>query len=157
MFQDYHSTGEYSQRDTQDTKEPYIRRRLPKALIIGFSKCGTSALRSFLTIHPDIVAPGNEVRFFTDHYSKGLEWYRHQMPKSTANQITIEKTPGYIKTLETLDHIHEFNPKIKLLVIVRNPVTRLQSQYAHHMYKISVSRSNQSIVSFEKWLHLVPF
>ena len=64
------------------------RRRLPKALIIGFNKCGSSTLRTFLTIYPDVVAPCHEIRFFNDLYSKGLEWYRCQKPRSTSRQIT---------------------------------------------------------------------
>ena len=128
------------------------RRRLPKALIIGFNKCGTTALRSFLTIHPDVVSPSKETRFFIDRYSKGLDWYRKQMPKSTSGQITLEKTPGYIKSLKVLKRIHQFDPKIKLIAIVRNPVSRLLSQYAHNMHDRSVMELEP--ISFEKWLRL---
>ena len=107
------------------------RPRLPKALIIGFSKCGTAALRTFLTIHPDVVSPIPELRYFTLYHSKGLEWYRKQMPPSTEQQLTIEKTPAYIRTNESLQRIHEYNPKVKLIAIVRDPIVRLQSQFAH--------------------------
>ncbi|KAK3700242.1 hypothetical protein RRG08_033520 [Elysia crispata] len=112
------------------------RPRLPKALIIGFSKCGTLALRTFLTIHPDIVCPIYEINYFNENYHKGIEWYRNQMPSSTAKQITIEKTPGYLRSLEYLRRIRAFDSEIKLLVIVRDPIVRLQSQYAHELSKL---------------------
>ncbi|GFR71173.1 heparan sulfate glucosamine 3-O-sulfotransferase [Elysia marginata] len=117
----------------QQTTSPSLdrRSRLPKALIIGFSKCGTAALRTFLTIHPDVISPILELRYFTEYYSKGPEWYRRQMPPSTEEQLTIEKTPAYIMTNESLTRIQDFDPKIKLIVIVRDPIVRLQSQYAH--------------------------
>ncbi|GFO10724.1 heparan sulfate glucosamine 3-o-sulfotransferase 5-like protein [Plakobranchus ocellatus] len=125
---------------------PTKKQRLPKALIIGFSKCGTSALRTFLTIHPYIVSPQAELFYFSRYFSRGLEWYRRQMPPSTPRQITIEKTPGYIKTKESLQRIYHFDPQIKLIVIARDPITRLQSQYAH------VYSENGTInSSFDKW------
>ena len=40
--------------------------RLPQCLIVGFSKCGTSALSTFLNIHPDIVTLDWEVDYFCD-------------------------------------------------------------------------------------------
>ena len=123
------------------------RRRLPKALIIGFNKCGSSTLQTFLTIHPDVVGPFHEVRFFNDHYSKGLEWYRRQMPRSTSRQLTIEKTPGYIKSLEILKRIYKFDPNIKLIAIIRNPVTRLLSEHAH-----ALARNRTHAKTFEEWM-----
>ena len=121
------------------------RPRLPKALIIGFSKCGTAALRTFLTIHPDVVSPIPELRYFTLYHSKGLEWYRKQMPPSTEQQLTIEKTPSYIMTIESLQRIHEYNPKVKLIVIVRDPIIRMQSEYAH------VSAHTEEMPPFKKF------
>ncbi|KAK3745848.1 hypothetical protein RRG08_063044 [Elysia crispata] len=128
-------------------------RRLPRALIIGFNKCGSAAWRSFLSIHPDIVSPTLELRFFTENHKLGLEWYRSQMPLSTSNQITIEKTPRYIRSVESLRRIYEFNPDVKLLVIVRNPVSRLQSEYAHEMAKLPET----SNISFTDWIYRNPF
>ncbi|GFR67087.1 heparan sulfate glucosamine 3-O-sulfotransferase [Elysia marginata] len=128
------------------------RPRLPKALIIGFSKCGTAALRTFLTIHPDVVSPIPEVRYFTLYFSNGPEWYRKQMPPSTKDQLTIEKTPAYIMTNDSLRHIKKFNPKIKLIVIVRDPIVRLQSQYAHEFVHTDPSRRPP----FKRWWNEKP-
>ena len=124
------------------------QRRLPKALIIGFSKCGTTALRAFISLHPDIVSPLEEVRFFTLNFTKGLEWYRHQMPPSTEGQITIEKTPFYIMDREALERIRAFNSSIKLIVSVRDPIGRLQSQYAHTFRNVHDASEKPS---FKTW------
>ncbi|GFN87672.1 hypothetical protein PoB_001417800 [Plakobranchus ocellatus] len=122
------------------------QRRFPKCLIIGFSKCGTTALRGFLTLHPDLVSPMRELRYFTLHYDKGPEWYRSQMPLSTESQITIEKSAGYITTRESLKQIHSFNSSIKLIVMIRDPITRLQSEYAR-----CVSHKTSKRPSFKAW------
>ncbi|KAK3796867.1 hypothetical protein RRG08_055701 [Elysia crispata] len=122
--------------------------RLPNCLIIGFSKCGTLALRGFLSLHPDIVSTLRELRYFTLFYKKGLEWYRNQMPLSKQGQITIEKTPSYILSPEAIERIYEYNSSIKLIVIVRDPIVRLQSLYSHTFSDDPKSSENPT---FKEW------
>lgn len=124
-----------------------LARHLPKCLIIGFAKCGTYALMSFLSLHPNIVSPNREISFFTKHHHKGLGWYRNQMPLSLDNQITIEKTPSYILSYEALSRIRAFNASIKLIISLRDPVTRLQSAFSH-----AVATGKQLQKDFEAWL-----
>ncbi|GFS10395.1 heparan sulfate glucosamine 3-O-sulfotransferase 3A1 [Elysia marginata] len=125
-----------------------MKPRPPKCLIVGFSKCGTSALKGFLALHPDIVSPKKEIDFFTNYYFKGLEWYRRQMPPSLASQLTIEKTPEYILTPQVLRRIRDYNSNMKLLVMVRDPIVRLQSLYLHELiHKPQYSDST----TFRQW------
>ncbi|RUS76674.1 hypothetical protein EGW08_015564 [Elysia chlorotica] len=137
-------------RQTTKTELLERARRLPKALIIGFNKCGTAALRSFLSIHPDIVSPNREPRYFSNNYNQGLAWYKSQMPLSTSRQITIEKSPNYIKEIKYLRRIYDMDPQVKLLVIVRNPVTRLQSEYSHEKSKYPEMVS----MSYSEWIYI---
>lgn len=61
-----------------------------------------------LFLHPRIQKAAGEVHFFDrdDNYSRGLEWYRHKMPHSFKDQVTIEKSPSYFVTPEvTILHI----------------------------------------------------
>jgi hypothetical protein len=51
------------------------------------------------------------------------------MPYSTENQITIEKTPKYFIDGEAPQRAHTMNPNLKIIIIVRNPVTRAISEY----------------------------
>lgn len=99
-------------------------RRLPDVLLIGVKKSGTRALLEFIRVHPDVRAAGNEIHFFDRHYSFGLNWYRKKMPPTITGQLTMEKTPSYFVTASAPARVHKMNPKIKLLVVVRNPVTR---------------------------------
>ena len=57
----------------QEIRHPEVKRRLPQCIIIGVRKAGTDALRSFLAIHPDIVAYYEEPHFFgkRNEYRKG--------------------------------------------------------------------------------------
>ncbi|XP_035907821.1 heparan sulfate glucosamine 3-O-sulfotransferase 6 [Anopheles stephensi] len=104
-------------------------RHLPDALIIGVKKSGTRALLEFVRLHPDVRAAGCEVHFFDRHYTKGLAWYRHHMPPTIEGQITMEKTPSYFITREAPRRVRHMNPSTKLLVVVRDPVTRAISDY----------------------------
>ncbi|XP_070534977.1 heparan sulfate glucosamine 3-O-sulfotransferase 1-like [Ptychodera flava] len=110
-----------------------LRRRLPGALVIGIQKSGTGALLKMLNLHPDVKIALREVHFFDldENYSRGMEWYRRQMPLSLPNQITIEKTPGYCDSDVTPERVRALNPDMKILVIVREPTTRAISQYVH--------------------------
>jgi len=58
--------------------------RLPQCIIIGVAKGGTRALLEFLSLHPDVQAAKHEIHFFDKKYTRGLEWYRQQMPRSHA-------------------------------------------------------------------------
>ena len=51
------------------------------------------------------------------------------MPPSTDGQLTMEKTPSYFITREAPERIHNMSRAMKLLVVVRNPVTRAISDY----------------------------
>ncbi|XP_028894288.2 uncharacterized protein LOC105209397 [Zeugodacus cucurbitae] len=110
---------------------PKTSRRLPQALIIGVRKCGTRALLEMLYLHPRIQKAGGEVHFFDrdENYMKGLEWYRKKMPHSFRGQITIEKSPSYFVSPEVPERVRAMNASIKLLLIVREPVTRAISDY----------------------------
>ncbi|CAH1100768.1 unnamed protein product [Psylliodes chrysocephalus] len=110
-------------------------RQLPSALIIGVKKGGTRALLEFIRIHPDVRAAGSEVHFFDKNYMRGFQWYRSHMPATLEGQLTIEKTPSYFITREAPHRVHLMNPSTKLLIVVRDPVTRAISDYAQAISK----------------------
>ncbi|XP_063338025.1 heparan sulfate glucosamine 3-O-sulfotransferase 3A1-like [Pelmatolapia mariae] len=110
-------------------------KKLPQALIIGVKKGGTRALLEFLRVHPDIRAVGAEPHFFDRNYHNGLEWYRELMPKTLEGQITMEKTPSYFVTREAPARISAMSRNTKLIVVVRDPVTRAISDYTQTLSK----------------------
>ncbi|XP_014059713.1 heparan sulfate glucosamine 3-O-sulfotransferase 4 [Salmo salar] len=113
----------------------YGVKKLPQAIIIGVKKGGTRALLEALRVHPDIRAVGNEPHFFDRNYEKGLDWYRDLMPSTLEGQITMEKTPSYFVTNHAPKRIHTMARDIKLIIVVRNPVTRAISDYTQTLSK----------------------
>ncbi|XP_029553626.1 heparan sulfate glucosamine 3-O-sulfotransferase 3B1 [Salmo trutta] len=118
-------------------------KKLPQAIIIGVKKGGTRALLEFLRVHPDIRAVGAEPHFFDRNYENGLEWYRELMPKTLEGQITMEKTPSYFVTREAPARISVMSRDTKLIVVVRDPITRAISDYTQTLSK------NPDIPTFE--------
>ncbi|KAM6951788.1 heparan sulfate glucosamine 3-O-sulfotransferase 6-like [Aplochiton taeniatus] len=110
-------------------------KKFPQAIIIGVKKGGTRALLEFLRIHPDVRAVGAEPHFFDRCYDKGLEWYRNLMPRTLEGQVTMEKTPSYFVTKEAPGRVHTMSPRTKLIVVVRDPVTRAVSDYTQTLSK----------------------
>ena len=84
-----------------------------------------------LTLHPSIKMASQEVHFFDNdtNYRRGYSWYLSQMPATEAGQIAMEKSPSYLVTPTVAERIKAMDPAIKLLVIVREPVTRLVSDF----------------------------
>nr|XP_045608356.1 heparan sulfate glucosamine 3-O-sulfotransferase 6-like [Procambarus clarkii] len=125
-------------------------RRLPHVLIIGAKKSGTRALLAFLRVHPSIRASGPEIHYFDRFYSRGLSWYRNQLPLSLEGQLTVEKTPAYFTTPGVPARVKADLPAAKLLLVVRNPVTRALSDYTQGLSKHRSRRSFEELV-FVKW------
>lgn len=132
-----------------------MTQRLPSCIIIGVRKCGTSALLEFLNLHPAIVSAEKELTFFNKnkHYARGLAYYRSLMPQSRADQYTIEKTPSYYDKPEVTSRMRDMNASLRLLLIVREPVTRLVSDYTD---KVLNGPSEKRNISFEVNLLFLP-
>lgn len=129
--------------------------KLPHCIIIGARKCGTRALLEFLDIHPQIIKVTNEIHFFDDEnkYNLGLEWYRKQMPitntsSSLSTTVVIEKTPAYFVTESVPERIYAMNSSIKIILIVRDPVTRLISDYVQ--LASNKARKDRNVKTFEQ-------
>tara|TARA_B110000971_G_scaffold204432_2_gene225891 strand:- start:1669 stop:4515 length:2847 start_codon:yes stop_codon:yes gene_type:complete len=104
----------------------------PTFLIIGVQKGGTTPCSFYLQQHPSVHMPNGEPHFFDndDNYKKGIHWYEKTC-FSTNKKTVGEKTPMYIFMHKSLDRIKEHYPHIKLIIVLRNPITRAYSQYNH--------------------------
>ncbi|KAK9393358.1 heparan sulfate glucosamine 3-O-sulfotransferase 2-like [Crotalus adamanteus] len=65
--------------------------------------------------------------------SRHSSW--HLMPRTLESQITMEKTPSYFITREAPQRIFNMSRNTKLIVVVRNPVTRAISDYTQTLSK----------------------
>ncbi|XP_071777304.2 heparan sulfate glucosamine 3-O-sulfotransferase 6-like [Centroberyx gerrardi] len=144
-----HQTSDSAKESAQSNGIPvsntFGTKTFPQAIIIGVKKGGTRALLEFLRIHPDVRAVGAEPHFFDRFYDRGLEWYRNLMPRTLDGQITMEKTPSYFVTKEAPGRVCTMNCRTKLIVVVRDPVTRAVSDYTQTLSKNPGLPSFQSL------------
>ncbi|VDK28519.1 unnamed protein product [Gongylonema pulchrum] len=69
------------------------------------------------------------------------------MPETIDSEVTVEKTPAYFVSKTAPARVHSFNSTIKLIVVVRNPITRAISDYTQ---TISKKRRSAIFPSFEE-------
>lgn len=109
----------------------------PTFLIIGSAKCGTSALASILSHHPNCcMSRPKEVGYFLDtidykptnpNYEQGWDWYKQAFSHYNGEAAIGEATPNYAartRSPGTAQKIYAFNPEMKLIYMVRNPLEK---------------------------------
>jgi hypothetical protein len=60
------------------------------------------------------------------------------MPLAYPDQITMEKTPAYFEFANISELVYKMNPKIKLLLVIRNPVIRAVSSFTEYLAKYQI-------------------
>lgn len=113
----------------------------PNLFVVGAAKAGTTYLHEFLGAHADLfMSPIKETHYFAGGQAAGVpgySWKRlndrayHSMfnkaPAST--RYAGESSPSYLWDPEAAKRIGEFNPKAKIVVVLRDPVDRAFSHY----------------------------
>ena len=110
-------------------------------LICGAQKSGTSALNKYLAAHPGVcVADKKEVHYFDrDEFfvenKPDYEEYHSSFSGNTQNKRVGEATPIYMYWEQATKRIWEYNPQIKLILMLRNPIDRAYSHWNMERYK----------------------
>ncbi len=110
-------------------------KKIPNAIIVGAGKAGSTSLYRYLDMHPRIFGSRvKELMYFSSKFSEGPEWYRSHFPVQSQIDIYFEATPQYTFRDEfpnVAARIFEYNPDIKILYIVREPLARIVSHFNH--------------------------
>src|SRR5215213_3118740 len=101
-------------------------------LIVGTQKGGTSALYAYLQDHPRLrLAESKEVHFFDkeEHFQKQPVDYGplHADFRAQPGQLLGEATPITMYWTDALRRAWEYNPRLKILCVLRNPIERAYS------------------------------
>jgi hypothetical protein len=142
----------------------FVSPNLPQFLIIGVQKAGTTTLYNNLTQHPQLLMPGEkEVHFFDLHYDKGIGWYKNKFRNRNPfrSRIAGEASPYYLFHPMVAQRVALHLPKVKLIVLLRNPVERAYSHFQHEIkykrehltsFEQAIEMENQRIAADEKAL-----
>lgn len=116
-------------------------------IVIGTQKAGTSALDFYLRQHPKIkMASQKELHFFdNDRYFRNnrndYEVLKSYYPIREKKYVYGEVTPSYMYLDNSLERIKRYNPKIKLIAILRNPIDRAYSNWNMERHRGNEIRS----------------
>ena len=115
---------------------------LPNFIIVGAPKAGTTSLYHYLSEHPQIfMSEPKELNFFSkeeiieqglyyqDFKAKDLEGYKKLFDKATDRMAVGEGSVSYLFYSDTPNKIKETIPDVKIIILLRDPVSRGFSHY----------------------------
>jgi Sulfotransferase domain len=136
-------------------------RALPDFIVIGSQKAGTSSLASYFVDHPDVFWPNRqEIHYFDWSYDRSPSWYRawfarrseleaHQRDTGRPARVG-EKTPDYLVIPDGPARVKAALPDARLVVALREPVSRAYSQWSMNMRQGSETLSFPDAIAAEE-------
>ena len=139
--------------------------KLPDFIIIGAMKSGTSSLHAILNSRDDVFMPDKEVYFFdvddvfqhadffvkTDNgwtfhdfdrdFDKYFHWYSRFFEEAPEGATIGEDTTTYLASEAAPARIARLLPDVKLIAVLRDPVTRA---YSHYWHNVAAGRIGES-------------
>jgi hypothetical protein len=129
-------------------------RQLPDFIVIGVQRGGSTSIFRNLVQHPCIIPTKKEIHFFDLNFNKGVRWYRSHFPSFLYKRylekvhkhscVVGEGSPYYIFHPHAPKRILKVVPRVKLIVLLRNPISRAYSHYHHEV------REGRETLSFEE-------
>jgi Sulfotransferase family len=122
---------------------------LPKLLIIGAMKAGTTGLYMDLATHPQVFLGHDKEPHALCHDSvltpRGVDDFAAIYAKATPDQICIDASTGYSKRPDfegVVDRALQVLPAdFKVVYVVRHPIERIISQHHHEYFEGKVGPS----------------
>jgi hypothetical protein len=112
-------------------------------LVAGAQKSGTSALDAYLRDHPELCFPSEKELHFFDKdrlfASGAVDYaaYHAQFDPRPPQRLLGESTPAYLYWPQAVERIARYNPAMRFIIVLRNPITRA---YSHWNYERLVGR-----------------
>lgn len=137
----------------------------PNLFVIGQQKSGTTALHYFLEQHPEVfMSRPKEPSFFCNDFHKlsrefhknnakafyeiqDMKTYLDLFSKAKSEKILGDASTNYIYSKTSANQIYKFNPKAKIIIMLREPVS-----FLHSLHMQYVNETSEDIENFEKAL-----
>jgi hypothetical protein len=107
----------------------------PDFFIVGAPKCGTTALDAYLAAHPSIFMAEKEQHFFGSDLQRA--WSRpskdEYLRSFTGSELAERRGEGsvwYLMSQYAAEEIHAFDPRARIVVMLRNPIDMLPSLHS---------------------------
>ena len=132
-------------------------------ICIGAAKSGTTWLENSLRYHPGIfISEEKEPNYFNErlpfhknikniNFEKPISWYHEHFKNGKPDQLKGELTPAYLPSKRAAERMYAYNPRLKLIAFLRNPIEQL-----HSLYFFSQQKGFIETMTFEGMLESSP-
>jgi hypothetical protein len=122
---------------------------------IGAQKCASTWLHDVLAQHPEVCLPTEkkEIDFFSYHFDFGYQWYERHFAVSDSARVTGEISPSYLHVPGVPERVARYNPDMRVILIVRDPIARA---YSNHKHEVRIGHLQGENLSFEAGLRNNP-
>src|SRR5262249_43557994 len=122
----------------------------PTFIGLGGQKCASTWVHSVLKDHPDAyVSTPKEIDFFSSFYENGFQWYERSFAGAQHQRAIGEISPSYLPDGNAPARAHEYNPRFRIIVSLRDPVERA---YSNHLHEVRLGHYADEDLSFEAGL-----
>ena len=112
----------------------------PNFFVVGAPKCGTTALHSYLSQHPDVFLAKKEIHYF----GADLD-FRYRQRRSERDYLGLFAAAGseshlgdgsvwYLYSTRAAREIASFQPEARIVIMLRNPVDMMYSLHSQFVY-----------------------
>lgn len=122
--------------------------RLPRFIVGGTEKAGTTSVFDWLGAHPEVgTSSRKETDFFRSGWTGDLDrdraqyasYFEHCAPTA---RVLLEASPGYLGEAATVvPRLSALLPEARVLFILRDPIERLYSSYHFHRGRLNLPQS----------------
>lgn len=126
---------------------------IPNFMIIGAARSGSTSLFLYMEQHPEIYfSEIKELNFFSNpsFWEKGFHWYEAKFPSISKDIKCVgEASTSYTRSPfldQAPKRIFNYNPNIKFIYVVRNPIDRFISHYLHNVNAAMENRTIDQVI-----------
>lgn len=126
--------------------------RPPDFFIVGAPKCGTTALYSYISGHPEIFLPRvKEPNYFAYDFPgcrdiQTFESYAALFAEASPQaRVFGEASVLYLASPQALQKIRELNPDAKIVAMVRHPIDMFQSYHSQQVYSFNETEKDPAV------------
>ncbi len=121
----------------------------PNFFISGAPRCGTTALYTYLSMHPHVfMSEVKELNYFATDFPnvqkvafRSMDDYHKVFSKANEQHLAVgEASPFYLFSKVAFQKMHSYNPDARVILILRHPVDFVES---YHQLNLSLLREDE--------------
>lgn len=131
---------------------PLSREKIkPNFIGIGGQKCASTWVSEVLRYHPNVyMSNPKEIQFFSTRWNNGLDWYlEHFQNADRKKKLAIGEFSVNYMTPISAERIYSVLGTVKILVVLRNPVSRFLSHYKHYIREGKLLKNKYFVLNLD--------